>query len=575
MATIYAGKPEDEPPAAGRAAVAPVLQARRGGRGGLAWPLAAMLLAALVAVPVVVVLSAGLTPDLAVWSHLIDTVLGRYLVNTLWLALGVGAGTLTLGVGTAWLVTMSRFPGRRSFEWALLLPMAVPAYVIAYTYSGLFDYSGPVQETLRLLIGATSRRDYWFPQIRSLGGAIVVMTLVLYPYVYLLARAAFLEQSMCVLEIGRTLGNGPWSCFRRIALPLARPAIVTGVSLALMEVLADFGTVDYFAVDTFTTGIYRTWFGLGERAAAAQLAAVLLSVVLILVLLERASRGERRFHHTSRRYRPLPGWQLRGLRKAGAVAACALPILCGFLIPAAALGWWALTSRLDSGSGFPRLVVTSLLLAAAAAVMAVAAALIVAYARRLAPGRASALAARVAAMGYAVPGAVIAVGIVVPLAAADGVIIDIARALGLGNPGLVLTGTLVGLLYAYMVRFLAVSLNTVEASLGKVTASMDDAARVFGLGPGATLVRVHAPLVSGGLLTAALLVFVDVLKELPATLILRPFGIGTLAMRTYELAGDERLADASLPALTIVAAGILPVILLSRAIARSRPGARN
>ncbi|MEN2980128.1 iron ABC transporter permease [Tistrella bauzanensis] len=574
MATIDADSTRPTAPQI-RAVVPPRRRGRMGGHRGGAWPLGAGLLALLVAVPVLMVLAAGLNPDVGVWSHLAATVLPRYLANTLWLSVGVGTGTLVIGVGTAWLVTMCSFPGRRLFEWALLLPMAVPAYVIAYTYAGLLDYAGPVQETLRWLIGATSRRDYWFPQVRSLGGAIVVMTLVLYPYVYLLARAAFLEQSVCVIEIGRTLGNGPWACFRRIALPLARPAIVTGVTLALMEVLADFGTVDYFAIDTFTTGIYRTWFGLGERAAAAQLAAVLLSVVLALILIERVSRGHARFDQTSRRYRPLPGYPLRGWRGAGALVACGLPIGLGFLLPASALGLWALTSSLTSGDGFPRLVLTSLALAASAAVLAVAAALVVAYARRLAPGRLSAVSARIAALGYAVPGAVIAVGIVVPLAFIDGAIIDGVQALGFGNPGLVLTGTIAGLLYAYMVRFLAVSLNTVEASLGKVTASMDDAARVFGLGPGATLVRVHAPLVSGGLLTAGLLVFVDVLKELPATLILRPFNLTTLAMRTYELAGDERLADAAAPALAIVAAGILPVILLSRAIARSRPGAQT
>ncbi len=529
-------------------------------------------MATLIAIPVVVVLLHVFVPTGDVWRHLASTVLPSYIGNSLWLMLGVGAGTLVIGVGTAWLVTMCRFPGRGIFEWALLLPMAVPAYVIAYTYTGLLDYAGPVQESLRALFG-WGRGDYWFPEIRSLGGAVVMLVLVLYPYVYLLSRAAFLEQSVCVLEVSRTLGRTPLRAFISVALPLARPAIATGVALALMETLNDFGTVQYFAVDTFTTGIFRTWYGLGETAAAAQLAAVLMLFIFALVLAERFSRGGGRVHHTSPRYRELPGYRLKGARKALATLACLTPVALGFLLPACALGYWSwLTAPDVIDAGFMALAFNSFVLATVAAALALAVAVAIAYAQRLRPSRLIGAAARLSAMGYAVPGAVVAVGVLIPFAWADTAINDLARRLFGAGPGLILSGTIVAVTFAYVVRFLAVSLNTVEASLAKITPHMDDAARTLGLRPRQALVRVHLPIMGGSLLTAALLVFVDVMKELPATLILRPFNFDTLAIRTYQLASDERLAESSSAALAIVLVGIIPVILLSLAIARSRPG---
>jgi iron(III) transport system permease protein len=525
-----------------------------------------------VAIPVVVVLAHVFVPTGDIWSHLASTVLPAYVANSLWLMLGVGAGTLVIGVGTAWLVTMCRFPGRRLFEWTLLLPMAVPAYVIAYTYTGLLDHAGPVQEFIRTATG-WNREDYWFPEVRSLGGAIVMLTLVLYPYVYLLSRAAFLEQSVCVFEVARTLGRSPLRSFLSIALPLARPAIATGVALALMETLNDFGTVQYFAVDTFTTGIFRTWYGLGEPAAAAQLAAVLMLFIFALVLTERLSRGGGRVHHTSPRYRQLPAYRLAGARRLLASLACAAPVILGFFVPAALLAYWAgLTAADMVDADFVALALNSFILAAVAAVLAVAIAVAIAYSQRLHPTRLTLGAARVAAMGYAVPGAVIAVGVLIPFAWADGIINDFSRRFAGIELGLILSGTIAAVTFAYVVRFLAVSLNTVEASLAKITPHMDDAARTLGLRPGQTLFRVHLPIMGGSLLTAGLLVFVDVMKELPATLILRPFNFDTLAIRTYQLASDERLADSSSAALAIVLVGIVPVILLSLAIARSRPG---
>ncbi|AHK80281.1 iron ABC transporter permease [Ectothiorhodospira haloalkaliphila] len=537
-----------------------------------AWSIGTLLIAAVLALPILVIFAHVFIPASEVWEHLRQTVLQDYVVNSLILMLGVGVGVLLIGVPTAWLVSMCDFPGRRIFEWALLLPLAMPAYIIAYTYTGMLDFAGPVQTQIRELTG-WGYGDYWFPEIRSLSGAIAMLTLVLYPYVYLLSRAAFLEQSICVLEVSRTLGSSPWSGFRRVALPLARPAIITGLTLALMETLADYGTVEYFGIPTFTTGIFRTWFGLGDPGAAAQLAALMMTFVLVLIVLERYSRRRARFHHTSARYSRLPRYRLTGWARIGALVACLLPIVLGFLVPSTQLFQWALkTTHMWMQPQFLGLVWNSVSLAAIAAVLAVFLSLIMAYGKRLGPSRTTNAAVRIASMGYAIPGTVIAVGIMLPFAWIDNTIDSFMReAFGIST-GLILSGTLVALVFAYCVRFLAVSLNTVEAGLAKIKPSMDDAARSLGSGPRTVLRRVHMPIMRGSILTALLLVFVDVLKELPATLILRPFNFNTLAVRAFELASDERLADSASAALAIVLVGIIPVILISRTISRSRPG---
>ncbi len=560
-------------PAGGAAALRPMawlIGRRRHNVGG--WSALALFVALLVSVPILVVFAHVFVPAGEVWRHLADTVLGAYVVNTLWLVFGVGLGVFVIGTGTAWLVTMCRFPGRALLEWGLLLPLAVPAYAIAYSYAGLFEFSGPVQSALRGWFG-WSRGDYWFPNIRSVGGAAVVLAFVLYPYVYMLARAAFLEQSVCVIEIGRTLGRGPWRSFTSIALPLARPAIATGVALALMETLSDFGAVQHFGVATFTTGIFRTWFGLGDPAAAAQLAAILLAFVFLLLVGERLTRGRAQFHHTSRRYRELPRYRLRGGPAALAFLACALPIGLGFLLPGGQLLAWLSQTAGDSvDSRLWGHAANSLMLAAGASAIAVMVALLLAYGVRLNASPVARGAARVASLGYAVPGSVIAVGILIPLAWADNTLDGWLRASFGVSSGLLLSGTITALMFAYVVRFLAVSLNTVDASLAKVTPAMDGVARTLGMGPAATVARVHAPIIAPSLMTAALLVFVDVMKELPATLILRPFDFNTLAVHAFELASDEQLREAAAPALAIVAAGLIPVALLSLAISRARPG---
>ncbi len=529
-----------------------------------------MAIAGLVSVPVVVVLSSIFSASGEVWNHLAATVLPRYLANSLGLMLGVGMGVLGIGIGTAWLVTLCQFPGRRLFEWALLLPLAAPAYVLAYTYTGFLDFAGPVQSFLRSLFG-WGAGEYWFPNIRSLGGAIAMLTLVLYPYVYLLSRVAFLEQSVSTREASRVLGCGPWRSFMTIALPLARPAIAAGLALALMETLNDFGTVQYFGVDTFTTGIYRTWFGLGEREAAAQLATCLLLLIFGLILLERWSRRQAQYYQTHNRERRILGYPLQGTRAAIAWVACFMPLFLGFLLPLALLLKMTLqNARQTLDDRFWGFATNSFILAAITAALALVIALLMAYGLRLRSNLGMRVAVRIASMGYAVPGSVIAVGVLLPVGWLDNTIDAWFQATFGVSTGLLLSGTIAALVFAYLVRFLAIAFSTVEASLTKIKLNLDDAARSLGHGPTSTLVKVHTPMMRGGLLTAAMLVFVDVMKELPATIVIRPFNFDTLAVQTYQLAADERLAEASGLALAIVVVGIIPVILLSLRITQSR-----
>lgn len=535
------------------------------------WTVAVFTIAALICAPVVVVVSSIFSTSGDIWSHLSATVLPGYLLNSLWLMLGVSCGVLVFGVSTAWLVTMCRFPCSCLFEWALLLPLAAPAYLLAYTYTDLLEYYGPVQTWLRELFHWTSAQDYWFPDLRSLGGAIAMFSLVLYPYVYLLARVSFLEQSVRTLEASRSLGCSPWRSFSKVALPLARPAIVAGLALALMETLSDFGTVEYFGVTTFTTGIYRTWLGMGERVAAAQLAAVLMLFILFLILLERWSRRQSRYYQTNTRYQCLQSYQLQGIRSFLAWFTCFLPVLLGFLLPAGLLLQMTIKDTKALGDErFWLLAKNSFILAAITAVIAIILALIMAYGQRLYANLGMRLSVRIAAMGYAVPGSVIAVGVLIPLGRFDNLLDSSMRSTFGVSTGLLLSGTITALIFAYLVRFLAISFNTVESSLGKIKPSLDDAARSLGHTPASTLVRVHAPLMWGGMLTAAMLVFVDVMKELPATLVIRPFNFDTLAIRVYQYASDERLVEAAAPALAIILVGIVPVLFLSLQITKSR-----
>jgi iron(III) transport system permease protein len=539
----------------------------------------ALVVGALLVLPIAAVLLSALAPGQGTWAHLAATVLPSYVGNTIALVALVGVGVVIVGVPAAWIVAMCEFPGRRVFEWALVLPLAAPAYVAAYAYTDFFQPAGAAQAMLRALTGWRTG-EYWFPDIRSLPGAAAMFVAVLYPYVYLLARAAFLEQSAGPIEAARALGCSAWQAFVRVAVPLARPAIVAGTALALMETLADFGTVAYFGVPTFTVGIYRAWFSLNDPVASAQLSVALLLFVAAVIAAERHSRGQARYFQTAGRTNPLPRYRLGGGRAALAILACALPLSIGFVAPAAILIGVTLTEAApgagaDLGARFVGLAVNTATLALLAALVALVVALLLAYAQRLHPGRLTGGTARLAGLGYAMPGSVIAVGVLIPLGAFDNAIDGWMRATFGISTGLLLTGTTAALVLAYLVRFLAVSLQTVEASLAKITPSMDGAARTLGARPGDVLARVHLPLLRPSLLAALLIVFVDVTKELPATLLLRPFNFDTLAVHAYNLATDERLAEAAAVSLGIVAVGLLPIVVLARAAARDRDAAET
>ncbi|MDW3224141.1 MAG: iron ABC transporter permease [Paracoccaceae bacterium] len=523
------------------------------------------------ALPMLAVALAALSGGTDTIAHLMQTVLPRYGATTLWLVLLVSVGTFALGVGAAWLVTMTRFPGVRFFEIALVLPLAFPAYVLAYAYTHVLDHPGVVQTLLRALTG-WGPRDYWFPEIRSVGGAASMLILVLYPYVYLLARAAFLQQSATTFLAARALGASAWSAFFKISLPLARPAIAGGVLLAVMETIADFGTVAYFGVQTFATGIYTSWFSLADRAGAAQLALCLLSFALLLAMLERAQRGGAKYHDPSRRQQRMEPAQLSGYRAFIAFALCCVPVLLGAVLPVLVLFSMGLGSEQNLLSArYLGFIQNSVTLASVAAVCTVGAAVAVGFFQRLRPGRTSHGAAYIARLGYAVPGGVIAVGLLVPFAAFDNALDGFMRARFDVSTGLLITGSIWLLVTAYVVRFLAAALGAYEGGQAMVPANMDAAARSLGQTPTGTLRRVHLPILAPSLLTALLIVFVDVMKELPATLIMRPFNYDTLAVQAYRLASDERLEGAAVPSLVIVAIGLLPVILICRQVGRRSP----
>ena len=530
---------------------------------GLAW-----LVAGLCVLPMAAVVVAALGGGTDTLVSLAGSVLPRYAGATALLVVIVGTGTAVIGTATAWLVTATRFPGRRVLEIALALPLTYPAYVLAYAYTDLLDHPGWVQTSLRDLTG-WGPRDYWFPEIRSLGGAAEMLVFVLYPYVYLLARAAFLRQSATAYIAARTLGQGPWGAFFRVSVPVARPAIAGGVLLAMMETLADYGTVAYFGVQTFATGIYVSWFGLFDRAAAAQLALCLLVVALALATLEQRQRQNQRHHDAGRRFERMEPVTLRGRAAAGAVAICALPVFFGFLLPTGIL--IALASGASQILLSPRYLAFlqhSLTLAGIAAGLTVAAAMVMGFNARLRPTRGTQAAMRIAGIGYAVPGGVIAVGLLFPFAAFDNWLDAIMEAQFGIDTGLLITGSIWLMIAAYMVRFMAVALNAYESGLSTVNPNMDAVARTLGQGPVPMLRRVHMPILRPSILTALLIVFVDVMKELPATLILRPFNYDTLAVQAHRLASDERLAEAAVPSLVIGAVGLLPVALLCWSIGR-------
>ncbi|MCH2165549.1 MAG: iron ABC transporter permease [Marinovum sp.] len=536
---------------------------------GLAW-----LVAGLCLLPFVAVATAAFTGSVESLMMLWDTVLWRYISSTLTLVVLVSLGTFTIGASTAWLVTMTEFKGRRALEIALVLPLAMPAYVMAYGYTHVFDHPGIVQTTLRSMMG-WGPRDYWFPEIRSLGGAALMLTLVLYPYVYLLARTAFLSQSSTPFLAARALGRSPWQAFWSVSLPMARPAIAAGVLLTAMETIADYGTVSFFAVPTFATGIYNSWFGLADRGAAAQLSLGLLAFALFLAILERNTRGAARYDGAHKG--TLPRMHLSGWRNTWATIACATPVALGVVLPVIALSIMAMESEQELTSRrYISFIQNSLTLASVAAVVTVTAALVLGSAHRFVKSRGTAASLYIARLGYAVPGGVIAVGLMVPGGAFDNALDAFMESRFGIDTGLLITGTITALVVAYMIRFLAAALGAYEGGLSGVSANIDAAGRVLGQGRWGVIRKVHVPVLTPSMLTALLIVFVDVMKELPATLIMRPFNYDTLAVQAHRLASDERLEGAAVPSLVLVAIGLVPVMILCRRLARqNKTAAKN
>jgi iron(III) transport system permease protein len=530
-------------------------------RTSIGWRAIPVFIATLVLIPVGTVVSSLFAPAGDVWQHLVETTLAELLVNTFWLAVGVSLGTALLGVSLAWFTAVCDFPGRGFFSWALLLPLAIPAYVFAFVALGLFDYVGPVQTGLRTWLQSDL---VWFPNVRSRLGVIVVMVLAFYPYVYLLARNAFLTQGKRSLEAAQSLGFGSIQGFFKLSLPMARPWIAGGVMLALMETLADFGTVAVFNYDTFTTAIYKAWFGMFSLAAASQLASVLIVIVFVVILVEQRMRSGMRYAETRQSAR-IDRIRLSGWRAWSIAALASVTLFLAFVLPVSQLGIWAATVfARDFDQRYLEFLWHSLLLSAVAAVLTCGFALLMVYSVRRHPDRVTGAAVRISTIGYALPGAVLAVGIFIPVAWLDNQLSEMARRLFDFHSGLILQGTLVTMLIAYLTRFLAVSYNPIDSAMHRITPSIDEAARGLGLTGWAALRRVHLPILKGGIFTAASLVFVDVMKEMPITLMTRPFGWDTLAVRIFEMTSEGEWEQAALPAVTLVFAGLLPIIFFMR-----------
>ncbi len=533
----------------------PLVAGQSGGR----WQLASIVLAFVVLMPLLVLAVSWMSFDADIWAHLSGTLLPDVIFNTLVLIIGVSAGVLVLGISLAWLTSMCEFPGRKFFDWALMLPFAMPAYVLAFVFLGLMDFSGPLQSFIRAVFGLPGN---WFFEVRNAAGVIIVMTLVLYPYVYMLARVAFLSQGQAVFDAGRSLGLTPFQAFIKVALPMARPAIVAGLSLALMEALADFGAVAVFNYDTFTTAIYKAWFGFFNLHLAAQLATLLLILVVIALAVERNLRGRSRYdENRSRLWRRL---HLGSRHKWLATLLCSLIFVLAFFLPLLQLVAWAWQSRAEFDETYRQLLGHTFLLGMIAALLTVVGAFILAYNRRIHQNRVSAVTVRIGTLGYALPGSVLAVGVMISLVWVDQRIAEFLEGVFGVESELLLSGSVFALFIAYFARFQAVAFGPVESALERIRPSIRDAARSLGASSWETIRLVYLPMLRPGLLTAALLVLVDTMKEMPATLLLRPFGWDTLAVRIYEMTSEGEWERAALPAVVLVMIGLIPVSILMR-----------
>lgn len=526
---------------------------------------AAGLIAVAIALPILAIVFLSLRPQENIWPHLLNTVLPGYIWQTLELMVGVGFLTFVIGTATAWVVTMYEFPLRRILQWGCFMPLAMPSYIVSYTYVDFLNYAGPVQTWLRGAAGWATPGDYYFPEIRSMAGAIFVLSMVLYPYVFMTARASFLRQPVSQLEVARTLGKTTWGAFFAVALPQARPAIVVGITLALMECLNDIAAVGFFGVRTLTLGIYTTWLGQGNIGGAAQLAGVLFIFVLGLSWVERHARSQQPSSRQTPQQAASRRPSLTGWRGIGALLICLAPVFFGFILPGLILLKFAFEQFSNSFSA-PYFIAAwhSLVLSGLAGIVVVGLGLILAYAYRARRTLGIRLVIRLASIGYAIPGTVLGIGVLIPFAAFDNGLDAFLRASFGISTGLLLSGTVIAVVFAYSVRFLAISFGSLESGLEKVTPNLTAAARTLGRTPFKTMIEVDLPILRPALVTAALLVFVDCMKELPATLILRPFDFDTLATLVFTLTSLDQLEQSAAPALTIVAAGLIPIILLAR-----------
>ncbi|MCS6101909.1 ABC transporter permease [Shewanella baltica] len=531
------------------------------------WSLAGYALATILVLPLVALILQALQPDEAVFGHLMATVLPTYIINSLLLIFWVSLGALLLALPCAWLMARCEFVGRRYLQWALLLPLAMPGYIVAYVYTDLLDYAGPVQRSLRSIFGWSSPQDYFFPDIRTLGGAACMLSLVLFPYIYLLARTAFMEQSLSLAHASRIMGCSPWQSFWRLSLPMARPALAVGVALVAMETAADFATVNYFAVPTLTTAVYDTWLGYGNLTAAAKLSAIILLVVFSLIGFERFARRKQQLFQKQSRIQASDLYRLSAAQTAVALSFCATLLLLAFLLPFGILLSYAIGYFEQSwDESFWQLSLNSLSLALITSFICCLIALLLMFVRRISSRPSDALPSRLASTGYALPGTVLAIGVLVPLTMLDFAINDLADLLGLNGPGLILTGSVVALIFAFCVRFVAIAIGSVESSYKRISPSLDMVSLTMGQGPRQLLQRVHLPLLGKGLFAGALLVFIESMKELPAALLLRPIGFENLATYVFQFVSDEKLEHGALAAIVIVLVGLVPLIYLNRSL---------
>ena len=532
--------------------------------------LGALFVASIIAIPILTIFYIAFSADKNIWPHLSSTVLPGYIITTSIVLAGISIITVLIGVGLAWIVTVYEFPMRRTMEWLCLIPLAMPAYIVAYAYGDLLDYTGFVQSNLRFIFGWGSIRDYWFPSVYSIGGSIFVMSFVLYPYVYLTSRAAFLRQSMTLIEVSSTLGKSSIYSFFHIALPMARPAIIIGLILVIMESMNEFAAFEYYGVDTLSVGVYITWLGKNNLGGAAQIAIFMLLFVFLLMIIEKGLRKKRSFAQNNRKLMSVNRIKLSKGRSVFAIIICAVPILIGFLFPSLVLLDFVLERILEVDAiKYADLLFNSLLLSIFAAILTIILGVFLVNTYITSNNFIIRLSVTISRLGYALPGVVIALGVIVPLITLDGLIKNALGHYFNITVGLIFSGTMIAIVYAYVIRFLTISYGTIESGFTTLNPDIAAASRVLGQSKYSTLIKIQLPIIKPALIMSALLVFVDSMKELPATLILRPFNFDTLATYVYTYASLSQIEEAALPALTIVATGLLPIILINRELVKN------